>query len=148
MLKYQVVRYLRSNCFRLFFGRIEETTNCFRDLLTFKRSPDNKVLIWYSPIPYEVKQNISDISLLPNVSSTFTSSEKINKFQYCYFQGCWVRRGSVKFMYFKKATENDEIFTVDLMLCSKCQIVGEDFINFCGLLRKHERLEIWILYFN
>ena len=33
-----------------------------------------------------------------------------------------------------KATKNDEIFT----LCSKCQIGGEDFINFCGLLRKHE----------
>ena len=36
----------------------------------------------------------------------------------------------VKFM----ATKNDEILT----LCSKCQIDGEDFINFSGLLRKHE----------
>ena len=27
---------------------------------------------------------------------------------------------------------------VDLTLCSKCQIDGEDFINFCCLLRKHE----------
>ena len=116
----------------------------------------------------------------------------------------------IKFMYFKKVTKNDEIFTVDLMLCSKdcssrfhskhstvkfiysekatkfCeifpllltvstvvkskgkisqnfvtfseymnfistmfttkftgtvfkyQIHGEDFINFCALLRKHE----------
>ena len=25
-------------------------------------------------------------------------------------------------MYFKKATNNDEILTVDLTLCSKCQI--------------------------
>ena len=32
----------------------------------------------------------------------------------------------------------DEIFTVDLTLCSKCQIVGEDFVKFCGLLRKQE----------
>ena len=32
----------------------------------------------------------------------------------------------------------DEIFTIDLTLCSKCQIDGEDFVNFCGLLRKHE----------
>ena len=44
----------------------------------------------------------------------------------------------VKFMFSKKATKNDEIFTVDLTLCSKCQIDVEDFVNFCGLLRKHE----------
>ena len=44
----------------------------------------------------------------------------------------------VKFMFFKKATKIDEIFTVDLTLCSKCQIDGEDFVNFCGLLRKHK----------
>ena len=43
-------------------------------------------------------------------------------------------------MFSKKATKIDEIFTVDLTLCSKCQIDGEDFINFCGLLRKHELL--------
>ena len=41
-------------------------------------------------------------------------------------------------MFSKKATTFDEIFTADLMLCSKCQIDGEDFFNFCGLLRKHE----------
>ena len=43
----------------------------------------------------------------------------------------------VKFMFSKKATKIDEIFTADLTLCSKCQIDGEDFVNFCGLLRKH-----------
>ena len=32
----------------------------------------------------------------------------------------------------------DEIFTVDLTLCSKCQIYGEDFVNIRGLLRKYE----------
>ena len=42
----------------------------------------------------------------------------------------------LKFMFSKKATKNDQIFTVDLTLCSKCQIDGEDFFNFCGLLRK------------
>ena len=41
-------------------------------------------------------------------------------------------------MFSKKATKFDEIFTVDLTLCSKCQIDGEDFVNFCGLLRKYE----------
>ena len=44
----------------------------------------------------------------------------------------------LKFIFSKKATKIDEIFTVDLTLCSKCQIDGEDFINFYGLLRKHE----------
>ena len=44
----------------------------------------------------------------------------------------------LKFMFSKKATKIDEILTVDLTLCSRCQIVGEDFVNFCGLLRKHE----------
>ena len=41
-------------------------------------------------------------------------------------------------MFSKKATKIEEIFTVDLTLCSKRQIDGEDFVNFCGLLRKHE----------
>ena len=41
----------------------------------------------------------------------------------------------VKFMFSKKATQIGEIFTVDLTLCSKCQINSEDFVNF---LRKYE----------
>ena len=41
-------------------------------------------------------------------------------------------------MFSKKATKIDEIFIVDLTLCSKCPIEGEDFVDFCGLLRKHE----------
>ena len=40
-------------------------------------------------------------------------------------------------MFSKKATKIDKIFTMDLTL-SKRQIDGEDFVNFCGLLRKHE----------
>ena len=44
----------------------------------------------------------------------------------------------LKFMFFKKATKFDKIFTEDLTLCSKCQINSKDFVNFCGLLRKHE----------
>ena len=36
----------------------------------------------------------------------------------------------VKFMFSNKATKFDEIFTVDLTLCGKCQIDGEDFVNF------------------
>ena len=45
-------------------------------------------------------------------------------------------------MFSKKATKIYEIFTVDLTLCRKCQIDGEDFVNFCGLLRKHELYKI------
>ena len=44
----------------------------------------------------------------------------------------------VKFMFSKKATKIDEIFTVNLTLCSKRQIDGEDFVNSRGLLRKYQ----------
>ena len=45
---------------------------------------------------------------------------------------------SVKFLFSKKATKIDKIYTDDLTLFSKCQIDGVDFVNFCGLLVKHE----------
>ena len=45
-------------------------------------------------------------------------------------------------MFSEKATEFAKIFTVDLTLCNKCQMDTEDFVNFCGLLRKHEIYEI------
>ena len=45
---------------------------------------------------------------------------------------------AVKFMFSKKATKIDEVFTVHLMLYIKRQISGEDFVNFRGLLRKYE----------
>ena len=41
-------------------------------------------------------------------------------------------------MFAKKATKIDEIFTVEVTLCSKCEIDGEDLVNFCGILRKHK----------
>ena len=44
----------------------------------------------------------------------------------------------LKFVFSKKATKIDKIFAVDLTLTTKCQNDGEDFVNFCGLLRKHE----------
>ena len=57
-----------------------------------------------------------------------TQSTKTQQSQMC----------ALKFMFSKKATKFDKIFTVNLTLCSKCQIDGEDFFNFCGLLRKHK----------
>ena len=41
-------------------------------------------------------------------------------------------------MFSKKTKQIDEIFTVDLTLCSKCQMDSEDFVNFHGLLRKYD----------
>ena len=41
-------------------------------------------------------------------------------------------------MFSKKATKIVEIFTVNLMLCSKYEIDSEDFVKLCGLLRKHK----------
>ena len=44
----------------------------------------------------------------------------------------------LKIVFSKKATKIDQIFTVNLTLCSKCQNDGEDLLNFCGLLRKYK----------
>ena len=52
----------------------------------------------------------------------------------------------LKFMFFKKATKIDEIFTFDLMVTTYCQIDSEDFVNFCGLLKKYELYERYCLY--
>ena len=41
---------------------------------------------------------------------------------------------SVKFIFSKKATEIDKIFTVDLMFTTLCQIDGEGFMNFVAFL--------------
>ena len=66
-------------------------------------------------------------------------------------------------MFSKKATKIEKIFTLNLTLCSKCQIDGEDFINFCGLLKgqfiskaifsvldssKNERKRFDLLYYS
>ena len=44
----------------------------------------------------------------------------------------------IKFTFSEKATKIDKIFTVNLTVYSNHQINGEDFVNFCGLLKKHE----------
>ena len=44
----------------------------------------------------------------------------------------------LNFMFSKKATKIDKIFIVDLTVTTYCQIKVEDFVNFCGLLRKRE----------
>ena len=44
----------------------------------------------------------------------------------------------LKFMFSKKATKIDKIFTLDLTVTTYCQIDNEDFVNICGVVRKHE----------
>ena len=44
----------------------------------------------------------------------------------------------LKFVFSKKSTQIDKIFTVYLTITTWCQIICEDFINFCGQLRKNE----------
>ena len=39
---------------------------------------------------------------------------------------------------FYEGHKTEEIFTVDLKVCSKCQIDGKDFVDFCGLLRRYD----------
>ena len=41
-------------------------------------------------------------------------------------------------MFSKKATKIDEIFNVNLTVATYCQIDSEDYVNFCGLLKKRE----------
>ena len=53
-------------------------------------------------------------------------------------EGTFLNSVYLKFIFSKKATKIDEIFTVDLTVTTYCQIDGEDFLNFCGLLRKRE----------
>ena len=48
-------------------------------------------------------------------------------------------------MFSKRATKIDQLFTIDLTLCSKCQTNSEDFIDFCGLLRKPELYELLVI---
>ena len=44
----------------------------------------------------------------------------------------------LKFTFSEKATKIDKTFTVNLTVCSNHQIDGKDFVNNCGLVRKHK----------
>ena len=66
----------------------------------------------------------------------FTFSEKATKIDKSNSQHILVVL--LKFTFSEKATKIDKIFTVDLTFTTQRQIDGEDFINFCGRLRKHE----------
>ena len=44
----------------------------------------------------------------------------------------------LNFIFFKEVTKIDKIFNYNLTFTTKHQMDCEDFIHFCGLLRKHE----------
>ena len=68
-------------------------------------------------------------------------------FYLCIFRGIWEivwKCKTLKYLKFKfseKATKIEKIFAINLTMCSNRQIDGEDFINFFGLLRKHNFTE-------
>ena len=55
---------------------------------------------------------------------------------------------SLNFTFSEKATKIDKIFTINLTVCSNRQIDGEDFFNFCALLRKPELYDRIAFYCN
>ena len=57
---------------------------------------------------------------------------------FCFLKKYSGQQFWLKFTFSKKATKNDKIFTVDLTFTIKRQIAGEDFVKFCGLLRKRK----------
>ena len=77
----------------------------------------------------KTKKKLGCWILLPSIYATVFSEKFLWPSQ---------KSWTLKFMFSTIATKIDKIFTVDLTLCSKCQIDGEDLVNFCGLLRKHE----------
>ena len=49
-----------------------------------------------------------------------------------------ISKFSLKFTFSEKATKIEKIFTINLTVWNNRQIDDEDFVNFCGLPRKHE----------
>ena len=73
------------------------------------------------------------------LTASVASAQAMESSNSARLQGADLMVYMVKFMFSKKATKMDKIFTVDLTLRSKCQIGGEDFVNFRGLLFKKTR---------
>ena len=67
---------------------------------------------------------------MPNAGKTFCGTKIIQKHE--------VMQSLLKLTFSEKATKIDKIFTVNLRVCRNRQIDGEDFVNYCSLLTKHE----------
>ena len=84
-----------------------------------------KTIVW-TLCPLSKYHELPFKSTLQSSTSTSKSENKI--YIHCF----------VKVNVSKKATQIDKIFTVYLTFTTWCQIIGEDFITLCGLLRKNE----------
>ena len=84
-----------------------------------------KTIVW-TLCPLSKYHELPFKSTLQSSTSTSKSENKI--YVHCF----------VKVNVSKKDTQIDKIFTVYLTFTTWCQIICEDFINFCGLLRKHK----------
>ena len=84
-----------------------------------------KTIVW-TLCPLSKYHELPFKSTLQSSTSTSKSENKI--YVHCF----------VKVNVSKKATQIDKIFTVYLTFTTWCQIIGEDFITLCGLLRKNE----------
>ena len=91
-----------------------------------------------------ISRSISFLRTLLNINGELDSNFREGVFSsqillnYPVIFHLWTGTQNLNHKVCMKATKIDEIFTVDLTLCSKFQNYGEDFVNFCGLLRKHE----------
>ena len=110
----------------------------------------NKKIKWEKLYDFKTVYNVPDLSpkrLLQIYNTIWTKDDlgwliylkmykfnTLNKINGMYHGSLF----DLKFVFSKKATKFDEIFPVDLTLTTYFQIDGEDFFNFCGLLRKNE----------
>ena len=113
---------------------------------TFRENVINGYLIEF-PVYFSTRKEKSSSVLLWNVMYHiekhvhigFSKKRMVYKIKQQCFEKVHLRRKNLlKFMFSKKATKIDELFTIDLKLCSQCQINGEYFVDYCCLLRKHE----------
>ena len=90
-----------------------------------------------------------DLSKIFNISSKQELDEKLFRLKNVlkvYFKPSRKYFVFLKFMFSKKTTKIEKIFTVDLT--HKRQIDGEDLVNFCGLFRKLELYKILFCLFG
>ena len=121
------VPFLRNKLSTKTVDIITKTNHCNKHLMLIE--DDSKILtaINISTIHYPI--NCSDKCSFYVYFKIFFGSLECCPFFLAKF---W--QHVVKFMFSKKATK--KIFTVDLTVTTYCQIDSEDFVIFCGLLRK------------
>ena len=124
----QFNKFWRKNVINLNFMRKLVKVQCLLHCQKWGHTSIWNIII-FKPF---LNQEISlQLAVADKETSPWTKTAKINfdwKVSFMY----------LKFVFSKKVTKIDEIFTLDLTLTTKCQIADEDFINFCGLLKRHK----------